>query len=129
MSKTNIIIKFFIIILILDLSSSVDDNRPENFTLMSNCNKKGEEDNSNITNSNDCFSKKPGRKWKCCYYEYKDGAQDKKGCMRYRKNDESDLNDLKDYISLFSSNIMLDCKQNYLTYSFGIVFSFLLFLL
>ena len=131
MPKNNMIIKFLIFILILDLSSNDDDydNRHENFALESNCNKKGENDRSEINNADDCFKQKPGRKWKCCYYEYKDGTNDKKGCMRYRKNNESDLNDLKDYISTFSANIMLVCRQNYLIYSFGILFAFLLFLL
>ena len=123
----NKIIKFLIFILILDLSLS--DNRHENFTMTSNCNKKGEQENKGIKDPDDCFGQKPGRKWKCCYYEYKEGDEHVKGCMRYRKNDESDLNDLKDYISTFSSNVMLDCGQKYLIYSFGILFSFLLFLL
>ena len=127
MSKNNKIIKFMIFILILDLSLS--DNRHENFNLISNCNKEGEPDNTNVTNSDECFAKKPGRKWKCCYFEYNDGNEDVRGCMRYKKNDENDLNDLKDYISTFSSNVMLDCGQKYLIYSFGILFSFLLFLL
>ena len=71
MSINNKIIKFFIFILILDLSlSDIYDNRHENFTLTSNCNKDGEEDNTTIDNPDECFSKKPGRKWKCCYFEY-----------------------------------------------------------
>ena len=48
MSKNNKIIKFFIFILILDLSLS--DNRHENFDLTSNCNKKGVMDDTNVNN-------------------------------------------------------------------------------
>ena len=132
MSKSNIIINFIIFILIADLSSCDKDFIDRHSTNITekdlNCIEKM---NSNdIISSDDCFAINPGRKWKCCYFEFinKDGETEH-GCMKYRKNNEADLNDLKDYISKFSSNIMLDCRQNYLIYSIGILFAFLLFLI
>ena len=130
MSKNNIIINFFIIILIFSFSSNDDYiNRHENnYSELFDCKEKNK-NGKNITNSEDCFNIKAGRKWKCCYFEYKVGEETKYGCMRYRKNNETDLYDLEDYISTLSSGIMLDCGQNYLIYSIGILFVLLFFLL
>jgi len=60
--------------------------------------------------------KSPRTKWKCCYFEYINETDDdtipEKGCMRVRKNNITDLNDLKYFVSKLSSQTVFNCKQN-----------------
>ncbi len=78
-----------------------------------------------------CFKNRPRTKWNCCYFEYYNETSEKyqKGCMRYRKNNISDLNDLKYYITKLSEDNVLNCRQNYLISSFILLFTLFLFFL
>ena len=128
MSKINIIINIFLLIItFLPFIKSEDyinrhDGNVNNYDCLKNPSKGSDE----IKSADDCFKKSPLRKWKCCYFEYDKGNGNGKGCMRVRKNNQTDLNDLKDYVSKLSINTVFTCEQNYLIYSFG---SFILLLL
>ena len=129
MSKRNIIINSFIIIISIFSFIKSDDyiNRHDGSAEKFDCLKDPSKGESEIKSADDCFKKSPLRKWKCCYFEYKDkNGNDAKGCMKVRKNNQTDLNDLKDYVSTLSIDTVFTCEQNYLIYSFG---SFILLLL
>ena len=88
--------------------------------------------NDSITTAADCFNQKPGRKWKCCYFEYyedNEGNVKKKGCMKVKKNDDDDLVDLQDFVSKLSPFAVFNCKSNYLLYSVIFTISLLILLL
>ena len=125
MSKRNIIINSFILIITIFSFIKSDDyiNRHNGDVNKFDCLKDKNKGESEIKSADDCFKKSPLRKWKCCYFEYGDN---KKGCMKVRKNNQTDLNDLKDYVSTLDINTVFTCEQNYLIYSFG---SFILLLL
>ena len=127
MSKRNIILNtFIIIIVILPFITSEDYiNRHDGYDNHFDCLKNPEKGNEEIKSADDCFKKSPIRKWKCCYFEYIGGI----GCMKVRKNNETDLNDLKDYVSKLSLDAVFTCEQNYLIYSFGLSILLLLFFL
>ena len=124
MSKRNIIINSFIIIITIFSFIKSDDyiNRHDGIIDEFDC-LKDKSKKDDIKSADDCFKKSPLRKWKCCYFEY---GGNKKGCMKVRKNNQTDLNDLKDYVSTLDINTVFTCEQNYLIYSFG---SFILLLL
>ena len=124
MSKKNIIINIFIIIITILYSNEKDDyiNRHDNYNKYFDCVDKSENP-GDINSADDCFKKSPIRKWKCCYFEY----NGEKGCMKVRKNNETDLNDLKDFVSSLSIDTVFTCKQNYLIYSFGLSILLLFF--
>ena len=108
---------FMNIFLILLILPSIIKSEDENF----DCGKAKE---SNIKTAEDCFKQKPGRKFKCCYFEY-DG---KKGCMKVKKNDEDELLELQDYVSKLSPFSVFNCRSNYLLYSAMLTISLLLLL-
>ena len=127
MSKRNIIINSFIIIITIFSFIKSDDyiNRHDGYDNNYDCLKDKSKGESEIKSADDCFKKSPLRKWKCCYFEYGDN---KKGCMKVRKNNQTDLNDLKDYVSTLSIDTVFTCSQDYLIYSFGSIILLLLFL-
>ena len=115
MSKTIMITNCFIIILSLISIIKTDDyvKRYEGYDGYFDCSKEGNKENTdNIKSPEDCFKKSPRTKWKCCYFEFDDNI----GCMRYRKNNETDLNDLKYFISRLSTKSVLNCRNNYISY-------------
>ena len=129
MSKKNIII--FCFIFNLSFISSKDEyiNRHNNYNKFFDCSKKAEKNKDKIITADDCFKKSPRTKWKCCYFEYINETDDipEKGCMRVRKNNITDLNDLKYFVSKLSSQTVFNCKQNYINSSFGILLALLFF--
>ena len=132
MSKKNINLFCFIINLVLILSDDFDKlNRFDNYLGYFDCKKfNNSEPNPKIKTAEDCFEESPVRKWKCCYFEYIDDNNTfHYGCMRVRKNNITDLNDLKYFVSKLSTETVFNCKQNYIMYSFGISFALLLFLI
>ena len=124
MSKKNIIINIFILIITILSSNESNDyiNRHDNYKEYYDCLDKSDKP-GDIKSADDCFKKSPIRKWKCCYFEFDEG----KGCMKVRKNNETDLNDLKDFVSGLSMDAVFTCKQNYLIYSFGLFILLLFF--
>lgn len=63
----------------------------------------------------DCNAKRPTRKWRCCYYEVeKLNGELEYGCMRYKKGNKTDLNDLYDYIRQRGSFASIVCNTNIL---------------
>lgn len=63
----------------------------------------------------DCNGKRPSRNWRCCYYELENVNGDLEyGCMRYKKGNKTDLNDLYDYIRQRGSFASIVCKTNIL---------------
>jgi len=130
MSKRNFIINSFIIIITIFSFIKSDDyiNRHDNYNEYFDC-LKDQSKKGDIKSADDCFKKSPLRKWKCCYFEYKDKEdKDAKGCMKVRKNNQTDLNDLKDFVSTLSIDTVFTCSQDYLIYSFGSIILLLLFL-
>ena len=128
MSKRNIITNIFLLIItILPFIKSEDYiNRHDGYTNTYDCLKDSDKGKDEIKSADDCFKKSPLRKWKCCYFEYKDeNDNDANGCMKVRKNNQTDLNDLKDYVSQLHIDTVFTCEQNFLIYSFG---SFILLL-
>ena len=133
MFKKNAIIYFFIIhILFISNAKTLNDyNRHDNKWYF-DCLGDGTEndDGNNIQTAEDCFGKSPRRKYKCCFFQYKDNnGGDQKGCMKVKKNNITDLNDLKYFVSKLSQNTVFNCRQNYIAYSFIISLSLLLFLI
>ena len=137
--------KIFILNFIINLAFIVSANkfpsyinRHNNYVGLFDCfgyNNTNKSSNKIIT-ADDCFKESPRTKWKCCYFEYyinddkgEDNVEPNKGCMRVRKGNETDLNDLKFFVSKLSSETVFNCKQNYLIYSFGISIALLLFLI
>ena len=120
----------FLILMILPsviFSKNDNVNRNHEYDKTFDC---GDAKESNIKTAEDCFKQKPGRKWKCCFFEYNNAENNKKkGCLKVRKNDEDDLIDLQDYVSKLSPFSVFNCKSNYLLYSamFTISLLFLLF--
>ena len=129
MSKRNIIINVLIIIAIFSYIKSEDFiNRHDGYNNNFDCLENPETEKGKIVSADDCFKKSPLRKWKCCYFEtWKDGTMTEKGCMKVRKNNETDLNDLKDFVSQRGIDTVFTCEQNYLYYSFGTFILLLLF--
>ena len=133
MSKKNIII--FCFIFNLSFISSKDEyiNRHNNYNDFFDCSEKARKNKDKIITADDCFKKSPRTKWKCCYFEYINETDDdtipEKGCMRVRKNNITDLNDLKYFVSKLSSQTVFNCKQNYINSSFGILLALLFFLI
>ena len=128
--RLNILIIFFTFII-----CKIDKNRHNGYNFVYDClgdNK--DENDSNAVNKiqipEDCFDESPFRKYKCCYFEYFKGKEWKTGCMKVLKGDDEDLNDLKYFVSKLSSDTVFNCRQYYLKFkfSFGILFSLLLFL-
>ena len=133
MSKNNIII--FCFIFNLFFISSKDKfpdyvNRHNGYEGYFDCLEYAKKDDSvGIKTADDCFEESPLTKWKCCYFEYNITGEKKNGCMRVRKGNETDLNDLKYFVSKLSSKTVFNCKQTYLSFSFGISIALLLFLI
>ena len=131
MSKRNIIINSFIIIIaILSFIKSEDYiNRYDGESHDYDCLKiQDENEKSKIKSADDCFKKSPIRKWKCCYFEiWKDGERSGQGCLKVRKNNQTDLNDAKNYVAEKGIDTVFTCEQNYLIYSFGFFILLLLF--
>ena len=90
---------------------------------------KESDDDGDIITANDCFEESPRRKWKCCYFEYYKDDKWNKGCMKILKNNKTDLNDLKDFVSKLSSETVFNCKSNYINFSFILIFGFILILI
>ena len=128
MSKKNIIINIFLLIItILPFIKSEDYiNRHDGNANTYDCLKDPDKGKEQIKSADDCFKKSPLRKWKCCYFEYKENNNVVNGCMKVRKNNQTDLNDLKDFVSKLDIDTVFLCEQNFLIYSFG---SFILLLL
>ena len=134
MFKSNAMIFFFIIIFILSNEKKLKAaNRDTDYKAYYDCieDGKSKDDANKIQTAEDCFKQSPMTKWKCCYFEYnkKDENNFDKGCMKVRKNNITDLNDLKDFVSKLSSNVVFNCKQIYLSYSFIIIISMILLLI
>ena len=133
MSKKNIIIlcSLFNLFFVLSKTKFPDYiNRHNNYKGYFDCfNYNNSQENSEkIETADDCFEESPLTKWKCCYFEYNDSKTIKNGCMRARKDNETDLNDLKYFVSKLSPKAVFNCKQTNLSYSFGILIGLLLFL-
>ena len=132
MFKKNTIIYFFIIhILFVSNAKTLKDyNRHENKYLFDCLGDRTENDDGNkIKTAEDCFDESPRRKYKCCFFQYKEGNITKNGCMKVKKNNITDLNDLKYFVSKLSQDTIFNCRQNYIAYSFIISLSLLLFLI
>ena len=123
---------FMIIISIISIIKNVDYiDRYNGYEGVFDCLGNGTiaDEKNEIKDPEACFKKSPRTKWKCCYFEYNNGTAYEKGCMRYRKNNISDLNDLKYYITKLSDDTILNCRQNYLISSFILSLTLLLFFL
>ena len=134
MSKTIMITNCFIIILSLISVIKNEDyvNRFGKYNGNFDCYEIGNNENKdNIDSPEECFDISPRIKWNCCYFEYDIKSSDDKkyGCMRYRKDNETDLNDLKYYISKLSTRTVLKCRQYYITYPFILSISLLILFL
>ena len=136
MSRQNLILNYFIFISFI-LSNSIVSNFPDHIDRQ-NTDYKGYYDcfgynkqkpDSTIVTAEDCFDESPRTKWKCCFFTYKKDETIFNGCMRVRKGDDEDLNDLKYFVSKLSSETTFNCKQSYLEYSYIIFISLLLFFL
>ena len=130
MSKRNIIVNIFIIIIAIFSFIKSEDfiNRHDGYNNIYDCLENPEKGKDEIASADDCFKKSPLRKWKCCYYEmWEGGKMAEKGCMKVRKNNETDLNDLKDFVSQRGIDTVFTCEQNYLYFSFGAFILLLLF--
>ena len=130
MSKRNIIINIFIIIIAIFSFIKSEDyiNRHDGYNNTFDCLKNPDKGEKEIVSADDCFKKSPLRKWKCCYFEkWENEIRIEKGCMKVRKNNETDLNDLKDFVSQRGIDTVFLCEQNYLYYSFGVFILLLLF--
>ena len=128
MSKQNIILNYFIFFaFILSFSKVLNfpdhiDRHNNNYRGTYDCFRyNGTANEKNIMTADDCFEESPRTKWKCCFFTYNNET----GCMRARKGDDEDLNDLKYYVSKLSSETTFNCKQNYLEYSFVFIISLL----
>ena len=123
---------FIIIITIISIIKNEDKYVLRyNYSGLFDCIEIGQNSNNGIEDPESCFKKSPRTKWKCCYFEYynESTSEYEKGCMRYRKNNISDLNDLKYYITKLSDDTILNCRQNYLISSFILSLTLLLFFL
>ena len=134
MFKLNEMIFFFIFsVLILSNAKTLHEaNRHDNnYKAYFDCIEDGKEndDDEIIITAQDCFDQSPRTKWKCCYFEYNKGNEEKYGCMKVKKDDIYDLNDLKDYVSNLGPNVVFNCKQTYLSYSLIITISMILILI
>ena len=132
MFKKNTIIYFFIIhILFISNAKNLTEYIRHDFNWYFDCfgNEIGTDDQNEINTAEDCFDKSPRRKWKCCFFQYKEEDGWKNGCMRVKKNNITDLNDLKYFVSKLSQETVFNCRQNYIAYSFIISLSLLLFLI
>ena len=131
MFKQNGIIYYLIIsILILSNGKTLNEaDRHNNYKATFDCVKDGATSSNDIETAEDCFEESPATKWKCCYFEYKEGNNVKNGCMKVKKDDISDLNDLKYYVSKLSPNAVFTCRLNYLSYSFTLSALIMLILL
>ena len=131
MSKRDFLIFSFIFIVAIIPISGNDDypDRTNSSISKFDCLDEAEKEAEKIKSAEDCFKKSPIYKWKCCYFEYKEDNEMKNGCMKVRKNNETDMNDLKNYISKLSSYTVFNCRQVYLTYSLfmSLALLFLLF--
>ena len=135
MFKKNTIIYFLFIhiLFISNVKTLTDYNRHENEYIF-DClgDNKGIEDagGKEIETAEDCFDKSPRRKWKCCFFQFKiNNVSFQNGCMKVKKNNITDLNDLKYFVSKLSTETVFNCRQNYIAYSFIISLSLLLFLI
>ena len=128
MSKIKIMINYYIIFIVSLSLVKADDYINRNYSYNNYFDCKENLDEDSINSAEDCFKKSPRTKWKCCYFEYNDSPDGKtgKGCMRVRKGNQTDLNDLKYFISKISSNTVFNCKQSYLIYYFGFSISLLI---
>ena len=133
MSKIIMITNCFIIILSLISIIKNEDyvNRFGGYEGNFDCYEIGNKENKdNIESPEDCFDISPRTKWNCCYFEYDINDNNRKyGCMRYRKGNETDLNDLKNYISKLSTRTVLNCRQYYIAYPFILSISLLILFL
>ena len=79
---------------------------------------------------NDCIDHHINRKFKCCYVEVNDlvTGEPKRLCMRVKKKNKTDLNQLKDFVSTHGLYSVVTCNENYLKNSILIFLIFLLFL-
>ena len=82
------------------------------------------------TQVNDCIDHHINRKFKCCYVEVNDleTGEPKRLCMRVKKKNKTDLNQLKDFVSTKGLYSVVTCNENYLKYTILKLFIFLLFL-
>ena len=82
------------------------------------------------TQVNDCIDHHINRKFKCCYVEVNDltTGEPIRVCMRVKKNNKTDLNQLKDFVSTQGLYSVVTCNENYLKNSILIFLIFLLFL-
>ena len=131
MLKSNTTIFVFIIsIFILSNAKTLHEaNRHDNYKAYFDCIEDNKEDDDTIITAEDCFEQSPRTKWKCCYFEYKKNGENENGCMKVKKDDISDLNDLKDFVSKLSTNAIFNCKHTYLSYSIIITISMILLLI
>ena len=131
MFKKNTIIYFFIIhILFISNAKLSDYNRHDhNYTFDCLEDEKDNDGGKNIVTAEKCFDESPRRKYKCCFFQYKEGESWNNGCMKVKKNNITDLNDLKYFVSKLSTETVFNCRQNYIAYSFIISLSILLFLI
>ena len=133
MFKSNVLIFFFFMtIFILSNAKTLKEaDRHDNYKAYFDCieDDKGEDEENKIITAQNCFDQSPRTKWKCCYFEYKVENDVRKGCMKVKKDDISDLNDLKDFVSNLATNAVFNCKQTYLSYTFIITISMILLLI
>ena len=131
MFKKNTIIYFFIIHILFISNAKLSDYNRHDFNYTFDCleDNKDNDDGINIETAEDCFDQSPRRKYKCCFFQYKKDGDFKNGCMKVKKNNITDLNDLKYFVSKLSQDTVFNCRQNYIAYSFIISLSLLLFLI
>lgn len=122
--------KISLIILILNILSIINTLnipvRNSSYPLESDCEGSGR---SEIPKEvNDCIDHRINRKFKCCYVEIYNVSTNEfnRYCMRVKKKNSTDLNELRAYVSTKGLYNVVTCNDNFIKYS---IFSILLSLL
>ena len=126
MSKSK---KFFFLFLLFSFIHSFNiPIRNSTYSLKSDCfegnNKKDKPGSINF--AQDCTDYKPHRKFKCCFVHLYDSNENY--CMVVKKNNKTDLNELKAFVSTKSDYAVVTCSQKNVSVNNVFLFFLLLFI-
>ena len=107
MSKINFFLFFFIL---FSLTLTIDiPIRNSTYSLQNDCFTDKKKSKS-VEIAQDCTDYKPNRKFQCCFVYLYD--TDSSYCMLAKKNNKTDLNELKGFVSTKSAYAVVTCSQN-----------------